>query len=127
MMTKKKMPEEFTLLSEWQQRLGLQDWAIILQINCSPKEMEIPDVEGCTLWEESTKSAQIQIVDPSKIEELVRPFDFEEILVHELMHIKTTLLSKKDQDDITDRILHILIDDTARALVDAKRYPTNAS
>ena len=120
-MSKNHNPKETDLLIEWKKRLGLQDWAIILQINCSPKEMEIPDSEGCTTWEESTKSAQIQIADPGKIGELVRPFDFEEILVHELLHIKTTLLSKNDPDDITDRILHQTIDDLGRALVDAKR------
>ena len=32
------------LLSEWQNRLGLQDWRIKLVPNCKPEEMEL---EGC--------------------------------------------------------------------------------
>ena len=126
-MTKKKMPREAELLIEWQRRLGLQDWSIVLRTECDPKDMEIADSEGCTVWEESTKTASIQIVDPEKIECSVRKFDLEEVLIHELLHLKTTLLSSKDPDDLSERILHQLIDDTARALVDARRAPYDAS
>lgn len=125
-MAKKTMPPEASMLLEWQDRLGLRDWTIVLETNCTPREMDLPESEGCTSWEESTKTAKIQIADPTKLENLVRAFDFEEILVHELMHIKTTLLSKSDAEDLSDRILHQLIDDMARALVNARRAPYEA-
>lgn len=120
-MAKKKKPLELELLDEWLVRLGMQDWAIILQTDCDPDEMHVEGSVGCTSWQESTKSAYIQIVDPKKIGNLTRPFDFEEVLVHELLHLKTSLLSSMKEDEtLTDRILHTLIDDVARAMVDIK-------
>ena len=115
------MPPEAALLAEWQRRLGMQDWAIILQTDCDPDEMHVEGSVGCTSWQESTKSAYIQIVDPKKIGNLTRSFDFEEVLVHELLHLKTSLLSSMKEDEtLTDRILHTLIDDVARAMIDIK-------
>ena len=122
-MSRNKIPPEGELLIEWQRRLGMQDWAIVLHVNCDPQAMAMSDSEGCTVWEESTKSASIQIADPDKLDDLVRKFDFEEVLVHELLHLKTTLLSSKESDAIEERVLHILIDDLARALIDARRAP----
>jgi hypothetical protein len=120
-MAKKKKPYELELLDEWLVRLGMQDWAIILQTDCDPDEMHVEGSVGCTSWQESTKSAYIQIVDPKKIGNMTRSFDFEEVLVHELLHLKTSLLSSMKEDEtLTDRILHTLIDDVARAMVDIK-------
>ena len=83
--------------------------------------MHVEGSVGCTSWHESTKSAYIQIVDPKKIGNLTRSFNFEEVLVHELLHLKTSLLSSMKEDEtLTDRILHTLIDDVARAMVDIK-------
>jgi len=118
----KKIPPEMQLLDEWIKRLGLDDWAIVLQTDCHPSDMSIPDAVGCTSWQESTKTAMIQIADPKKIDGLTRPFDFEEVLVHELLHLKTTLLSSQEHEDtLGDRILHQLVDDIARAFIDIKR------
>ena len=36
------------LLNEWQERLGLQDWAIILRFNLSEENME--GNAGTTIW-----------------------------------------------------------------------------
>ena len=119
----KKVPYETQILSEWMKRLGLQDWAIVLHTNVNPSEMKIYGTVGCTSWEESTKSAFIQIVDPSKVGEITRDFDFEEVLVHELLHLKTSLLSSRSEEEeiLSDRVLHQLIDDLARAMVDIKK------
>lgn len=117
----KKVPYEVALLNEWTKRLGLDDWAIVLQTECLPGEMSIPNSVGCTSWQESTKTAAIQIVDPEKVKGLTRPFDLEEILVHELLHLKTSLLSSQEEDEtLNDRVLHQLIDDIARAMIDIK-------
>lgn len=117
-----KKPPEIMLLDEWVARLGLQDWAIILQTDCDPGEMKVLDSVGCTSWEESTKSAFIQIINPKKITGLTRPFDFEQVLVHELLHLKTALLGSRDEDEtLYDRILHQLVDDLARAMIDIKQ------
>ena len=121
----KKVPKEIALLTEWTDRLGLQDWAIVLQTNCNPSEMSIPEALGCTSWQESTKTAMIQIVNPEKIDGLTRPYNFEEILVHELLHLKTSLMSSREEPEtIGDRVLHQLIDDLARAMIDIKQKGT---
>lgn len=117
-----KLTEHERLLQEWQKRLGLQDWYIILKTNCRPENMAMQDVEGCTTWTESTKSAWIDILDEQFFPEhaAARPYDFERTLVHELLHCKLSVLSE-DETGIQYRIVHQLIDDLARAMVDAKR------
>ena len=109
------------LLSEWQNRLGLQDWRIKLVPNCKPEKMQLDECDGCTSWAESIKAAQIEIIDPQYYGERIVPFDFEKTLVHELLHLKTCLVSE-DVSDFQTRYMHQMIDDLARAFVDAKRY-----
>ncbi len=109
------------MLTEWQNRLGLQDWRIKLEVNCKPGEMELDDCAGCVEWTEATKTAKIQILDPQFYGERIVPFDFEKTLVHELLHLKTSLVSDS-APDMQVRYMHQIIDDLARALVDAKRF-----
>ena len=108
------------LLKEWQKRLSLTEWRVRLVTGCDPEEMAIPDAAGCTSWQESTKTALIQIIDPVYYGKRVIPFDFEETLVHELLHLKTCLFYD-EKDELRERIVHQVIDEIARALVDAKR------
>lgn len=111
-----------TLLKEWQNRLGLQDWHIVLKTNCRPENMAMEDVAGCTTWTESTKCAVIEILDEQFFPDgcAARPYDFERTLVHELLHCKMSVLSD-DDCGVQYRVVHQMIDDLARALVDAKR------
>ena len=121
----KKVPKEMSLLTEWTECLGLQDWAIVLQTDCSPSEMSLQGALGCTSWQEATKTAVIQIVNPNKVDGLTRPYNFEEILIHELLHLKTSLLSSGEEPETTsDRVLHQLVDDLARAMIDIKQKGT---
>lgn len=115
--------EHDKLLREWQNRLGLQDWYIILKTDCRPENMAMKDVEGCTTWTESTKSAWIDILDGQFFPEhaAARPYDFERTLVHELLHCKMSVIQDMDEESTQNRLVHCLIDDLARALVDAKR------
>lgn len=115
--------EHDKLLREWQNRLGLQDWYIILKTDCRPENMAMKDVEGCTTWTESTKSAWIDILDERFFPEhaAARPYDFERTLVHELLHCKMSVIQDMDEESTQNRLVHCLIDDLARALVDAKR------
>lgn len=108
------------LLKEWQERLSMQDWRIELQVGCRPDEMGVDDSSGCVQWQESSKTALVQIIDPKYYGERVVPYDFEKTLVHELMHLKTCLFYDSD-DTLRERIVHMALDDIARALVDAKR------
>ena len=112
------------LLKEWQTRLGLQDWRIKLVANCKPNEMELENCAGCTDWTESIKTARIEILDKNYYGERIVPFDFEKTLVHELLHLKLCLVSN-NVDEIQERYMHQIIDDLARAFVDAKRSVNN--
>lgn len=115
--------EHDKLLKEWQNRLGLQDWYIVLKTNCRPENMAMSDVEGCSTRVESTKSVAIDILDESFFPDnaVARPYDFEETLVHELLHCKLSVIDEYDEYSIKHRVVHQLVDDLARALVNAKR------
>ena len=116
------MPNEAELLIEWQKRLGLTDWTIELETNCDPKDMDLEDCDGCSTYLEVRKIAKIQIVNPESRTFDFFPFDFEMILVHELMHLKTCMLERgTDWDKLQLRTLHVLVNDIARALVETKR------
>lgn len=108
-----------TLLDEWKDRLGLQEWRIMLCPCCKPEDMDGEGV-GHTEWQEVIKVAKIMIIDEAYCEDFIIPFDFEKTLVHELLHLKTCLISDT-KNVLQERIAHQLIDDLARALVDAKR------
>lgn len=106
---------------EWIRRLGLTDWNIIIKNKCKPGDFVEQNCDGEVRYIESTKKAIIRILDgrywePSEF----CSFDPEQILVHELLHIKFHLLDDSS-NPIQDRIVHQLVDDMARALVDAKR------
>ena len=107
------------LLNEWKRRLGLQDWRIKLLPKCKPEDMEIENCAGCTEWCESIKTARIEIIDPDYYGDRIVPFDWEKTLVHELLHIKLCLVSD-GVDKLQERVMHQIIDDLARAFVDAK-------
>ena len=116
-----KMNDKRQLLEEWQMRLGLIDWRIKLIDGLRPDEMTVNDSAGCTEWTESTKTARIEIINHIYYGDRIVPFDYEKTLVHELLHLKLSLVSD-NVDDLQARYMHQIIDDLARALVEAKRY-----
>ena len=114
------------LLLEWQNRLGLQDWRIKIVDCCKPNEMQISDVAGCTEWSESTKAARIEIIDPLYYGDRIYPFDYEKTLIHELLHLKLSIVSD-NVPEFQARYMHQIIDDLARSFVDVKRYTMEVS
>lgn len=108
------------LVDEWEKRLGIDDWVIILRVDCLPSDFQLSNVAGETEWDEVGKSAVVKILDERCYGERIVSFDFEKILVHELLHIKFSLIQETG-DETHDRIVHQYIDDLAKALVDAKR------
>jgi hypothetical protein len=107
------------LLIEWKERLGLQSWRIKLLTNCRPENMADPEADGCVDYQESSKTARIELIDPIFYGERVIPYDAEKTLVHELMHLKMSLYFEGDA--MLERVSHMILDDLARALVEAKR------
>ena len=108
---------EQELLEKWKRRLGLHDWKIKLYVNCKPEEMAMSEVAGCTEWSESGKTASIEIIDQQYYGERIVPFNFEKILIHELLHLKMSFWCQND-DNVEDRVMHQIIDDLARAFVE---------
>jgi len=100
--------------------LGLQDWQIRVVDGLRPDQMSAPDADGFVDYETSTRTARIEILDPQYYGDRVRPYDYELILVHELLHCKFGLLDDSG-NDTHDRVLHQLVDDMARTLVSAWR------
>lgn len=113
------------LLGEWVKRLGLEDWLINLEVNVDVKEME--NADGITYYEDTIKTAKIRIGSEGERESIERriKYDFERILVHELLHIKFGVLDigtpMTYEAKVTDSVMHQLIEDLAQALVLAKR------
>ena len=121
------MITELNLLEEWQERLGLQDWVIALRYNCKESDMQLDNVDGETEWSTSTKDAIIRILDPKEYGDRIENFDFEKVLVHELLHLKFAILDCEKgtyESKVMEVVRHQLIDDLARALVMAKRGET---
>lgn len=112
------------LLKEWVERLGLQDWRIKLKINQTEDQMR-ENTAGNVDFIEEIRCAVIKIISEDEYpKDSVLEYDFERILVHELLHIKFSLFDNtrwEDEANIPDRHMHQLIDDMARALVCAKR------
>lgn len=110
------------LLRKWKARLGLDDWRISLKVNCDTSDTR--DNAGLVEWTECNKCATIWIISEEIYgEDRVISFDFERILVHELLHIKFVILdTTKSSSNIFYRTMHQLIDDLSRALVCSERH-----
>lgn len=119
---------EKKLLNEWKERLGLHDWVITLRYNCKQSDMELEEVAGETHWININKTANIRIVSKEVYGDRIIKYDFERILVHELLHIKFGYLQLENRSYegmVFDEAQHQLIEDLAQSLVMAKRGITN--
>lgn len=113
-MTEEKAQE---LFEEWKERLGLHDWSIEFFPFSEKDDLDDESV-GTAMYQEVIKTARIYILD-EKYFDYIGKFDFEKTLVHELLHLKTCLISDSE-DKMAERVAHQLIEDLARALIDAK-------
>lgn len=82
--------------------------------------MPLQNVLGATSYEEPSKQALIFILDEKYVKETPCKVDLEVALVHELMYLKTSLLTDMDETSLQAQAMHILVDDMAKALVKAK-------
>ena len=114
------------ILREWQRRLGLEDWALSIDGACDRSMLEPIQAAGAIEYNELSKRGKIYVMDENDYNALaadqaaVTPYDWEEIVVHELLHAKLSLIYS-GYGTLQERYVHQLIDDLARALVDAKR------
>jgi len=116
------MPEEKAnaLLIEWQKRLFITEWQIELNPNCNPDDMDLDGLSGQVEYTYENKAARIDILDEKYYGSRVSEFDFEQILLHEMLHLKFCIFTDSG-NLVQDRLIHQYIDEFARALEDAKR------
>ena len=119
------------LLKEWQERLGLMDWCISLKINVTQDDFESNvETAGETAWNNISKTAVVKIIDENLYgngSNRIIVYDFERILVHELLHIKFNILQQEPfnyETTVFDEFQHQLIEDMAQAIIMAKRGKT---
>lgn len=108
------------LLKEWQERLGLQSWKIDLRDGVKQTEFQSMEQQGECEYDTVNSCAVIRIAKPEDCTGRILPFDKEKTLVHELLHIKMWFIYESDCD-LQSKMVHQLIDDMARALIDAKK------
>lgn len=102
-------------LAYWVKRLRLEDWVIGIAVNCDPDNV-CKDSSGDVNFTECHKSAYIHILDGKFYGERILPFDADNTLVHELLHLKFSFIGESG-NDLQDRVLHQIICDMAHALV----------
>ena len=113
-----------SLFVKWVKILRLEDWDIHFYWRVHPAEMAIADSAGCTRLNWVCKQAVIEIADPEKYKMDMPGFDFdyEFILLHELMHLKLSLVDRNIQDDsMLGAVVHQLVDEMAKVLIKANR------
>ncbi len=106
------------ILQKWVGILGMEDWRIKLVYNALPCDMTLDRCDGETEWTECRKTACIRILDEKCYGDFIVGFNFERTLIHELLHLKLSLLGESG-NIVQDRYVHQLIDDLARAFCEA--------
>jgi hypothetical protein len=95
-------------LKSWQKRLGLDDWAMTLQV---VRQSEIdPNSWGSSHWDARAKTATIQVLDPRdyNLKGADLRLDMECTIVHELVHIQVSPLDAPDaqvREDVVNKIM----------------------
>lgn len=114
-------PEAKRLFEKWRDRLHLEAWDIRFEWKVRQRDMYVDESCGCTRYEHSTRQAVIQILDEVDTDGVFEfSFDYERILVHELLHIKFSDLEDSG-NELRDKLLHQLVDDMAKVLVGVER------
>ena len=109
------------LCREWQWRLGLAHWRMIVKSK-RMHDMPMQDIEGYNCFNIATETAIIFILDPiDYVSDF--PQDQEMTLVHELLHILMHYIVVPAEESPENPNLEATISRIARALVDLKRQP----
>ena len=100
-------------LSYWQRILRLQDWDIDVRIE---RLHTMGDgLTGQCIREDNSRTARVRLLDPQDYNaDALPPGDFEETLVHELLHVVFHGASNETENRVA---FEQAIDSTARALV----------
>lgn len=86
--------------------------------------MVLEDAYGTCTYNREIQSAMIQIMDELDIgaTDTLAPFDYEVVLVHELLHIKFAW-ADNPANDLEKALTHSLIQELAKSFVQTRRTP----
>jgi hypothetical protein len=107
------------LLKKWQKKLRLTDWTIKLNDKATYADFTLTDCVGEVSYVEATKTAVIRVLRPDLYGNQIVPFNLEKTLVHELLHLKFSLLDESG-NDLQNRIVHQLVEEFANILTEVK-------
>lgn len=110
-------------LEYWKNKLFLNDWVIKLSINKAPEDLDLEDVSGEVIMSFGVMSAHIKILDPKYYGDRIVKYCAEEILVHELLHLKYNFISSSSgsfESTYYDVIEHQKLDQMAKSLIMVK-------
>lgn len=112
------LEEKERLADYWAKRLQLDDWDIKFNLNASRNQLG-EGIVGEARLNEVTKRAAILVLKKEDFDdwECAFTFDFECVLVHELLHLKLCLIESDPDNELRNRVVHQLLDDLAKALV----------
>lgn len=113
----KNIHEAVACLKEWQERLGLSDWIIQIDL-CHPREPDWHNAQAMCDWRTVNKTALVSIIKPEFSPNQITKYCAEKFLVHELLHCTFSIL--QTQDEGFNTLLHRTQEDLAKALIMAK-------
>lgn len=104
------------LLKYWKNKLQLNDWTIKVIDDCFRSELKSENACGECEWDSVNKCAVIRIISEKEYgNDRILPYIKEEILLHELLHIKFALLWQNNTE-LENFLLHQYIEDMAKIL-----------
>lgn len=107
------------LFEKWKNMLHLEDWDIKFQ--WSVRADELPeDVCGSATYVFERKMAIVKMISEVDYTNELFPYDYEQTLVHELLHLKFAAIDDSE-NALQNKLVHQLIDDMAKWLVNASR------
>lgn len=104
-----------TLLKYWQNKLELNDWYIVLEEDCPTADFIEQNRQGETEWDIVHKCAVIRLITAHEYGKRILPFIREQVLIHELLHIKFAVLWESNTD-LQNALLHQYIESLAKML-----------
>ena len=112
--------EQEAIAREWIMRLGLEKWKINCMLDAAPEDFLSSDEirAGEAEWVAVTRRATIKIRRKEAYADQ-EEYDFERTLVHELLHLVFAPFYPSTGDCL-ETVVHMTIEDLARALVDAR-------
>lgn len=107
------------LCKEWQERLHLQSWDIVVKI-FRAEEFQLKECQGENCWDLRVCKSFIRILDPIDYKSTAWEYDMEVCLVHELLHLHFMSFEPKN-DGLEHDYMESVIERLADVLVKLKR------